>query len=140
MFERTEEFFGGSLQGECLISPARLVEVFGKPSESDGYKVSGEYTFHNPETGEAFTLYDWKSTTLYDDYEGNPAPTPEEFWASTEQYPFHIGGRGNRDIDQIKEAVESLEHRQIDTMTFRQLPESTDRRGLVAAQKAKGEE
>lgn len=136
MFERTDEFLGGSLQGECTISPARLVEVFGKPDESDGYKVSGEFTFINRENGESFTLYDWKSTTLYD-WDGEPGvPTPEEFWASTEQYLFHIGGPGNTDIAAVKAAVESLEDRQIVSRTFKAIPASTDRRGLVAAQKA----
>ena len=137
MFERTDEFLGGSLQGSCRVSPARLVEVFGEPSESDGYKVSGEFTFIDRETGESFTLYDWKSTTLYD-YAGEPGvPTPAEFWASSEQYEFHIGGPGNTDISKVAAAVESLEDRQIVGNTFKALPSSTDRRGLVASQKAK---
>jgi hypothetical protein len=138
MFERTDDFMGGSLQGECLISPARLVEVFGEPDSADDYKVSGEFTFVDRETGEHFTLYDWKHTTLYD-YNGEPGvPTPAEFWASTEQYPFHIGGKpGKTDVAKIAAAVESLEDRQIIGNTFLAIPSSTDRRGLVADQKAK---
>ena len=105
MFERTEEFMGGSLQGYATVSPAKLVEIFGKPSEADGYKVSGQYTFVNPDNGEAFTVYDWKSTNLYDDSED---PSPEEFWASTVPYDFHIGGSGNTDIAKVTTALESL--------------------------------
>lgn len=122
MFERTDDFMGGSLQGYCSISPARLVEVFGRPGDGDDYKVSGEFTFVDSETGEFFTLYDWKHTTLYD-YAGEPGvPTPEEFWGSTYQYEFHIGGDGNTDLAKIVAAVESLESRRVSAENLFTLP------------------
>lgn len=105
MFERTDDFIGGSLQGECLISPAKLVEAFGQPGEADGYKVSGEYVFIDPDNGDSFTLYDWKYTTLYD----SEGVRPSDFWASTEPYRFHIGGRtGTCDVPKIAEAVAQI--------------------------------
>jgi len=82
---------GSHRQSEVYASPARLIEKFGEPIESDGYKVSGEYIFDNDE-GEVFTLYDWKATTLYcPDY----GVTPSDFWARTIPVQFNVGGKTN---------------------------------------------
>jgi hypothetical protein len=78
--------------GGMTCAPATLVEKFGQPQASDEYKVSGEYTFEN-EAGEIFTLYDWKSTSLYDDDFGRPSP--RVFWTSSTAQQFNIGGRTN---------------------------------------------
>ena len=78
-----------SLVGEIEIKPSRIVEAFGNPDPSDGYKVSGEYVFLSEDEKAVFTLYDWKWTTLYD--ETNPF-TPEEFWKHTEKLSLNIGG------------------------------------------------
>ena len=78
---------GTCLRGHVELVPRRLVEKFGYPSESDSYKSSGEYTFRG-EDRDVWTLYDWKSTTLY-------APDgihPDELWASDEVFEFHVGG------------------------------------------------
>ena len=40
---------------EC--PPVCLLELFGKPAEGDGHKVSGEYVFTN-DKGDVFTVYD----------------------------------------------------------------------------------
>ena len=79
---------GTCRQSEIQVAPARLVEVFGPPVVCDEYKVSGEYIFEGPE-GEVFTLYDWKSTTLYDPYH---SITPQAFWSQTIKRDFNIGG------------------------------------------------
>ena len=63
---------------EIRVAPRRLVAVFGPPAKVDGYKVSGEYVFSDA-AGSVFTVYDWKSTTLYEDYVVNCVagiPTP----------------------------------------------------------------
>ena len=105
MFELTEDFIGGGLIGEVTVAPATLVAVFGKPGEADDYKVSGEYSFKNALTGEAFRIYDWKSTNLYDD---PTDPSPEVFWASREPYEFHIGGLASQvTLASIRSALES---------------------------------
>jgi hypothetical protein len=77
---------GTSLIGHVNTSYAKLVKAFGEPIESDGYKVSGEWVFEDDD-GNVFTLYDWKSTNLYD-----PGyPSISEFRARPEAR-FHIGG------------------------------------------------
>ena len=80
---------GSHRQSEVYASPAKLIERFGRPCESDGYKVSGEYIFDN-EYGEVFTVYDWKCTTLYDSDYG---VTPADFWARLIPTQFSIGGK-----------------------------------------------
>ena len=82
---------GTCRQSEINVAPARLIELFGEPGESDGYKVSGEYVFVN-EAGDVFTLYDWKYTTLYNPEYG---VHPELFWGGTKPVQFNIGGNGN---------------------------------------------
>jgi len=91
------------LQGHIEIAPRDLVRAFGPPALSDGYKVSGEYRFVNKD-GDVFTLYDWKSTSLYDDGLLFPPEdgvgvlmTPEIFWSSGQPYRFHIGAGGPSD-------------------------------------------
>ncbi len=78
---------GTSLYGGVKLKPIELLLVFGKPMTSDGYKVSGEYTFEHTETGTPITLYDWKHTTLYD----NDGIKPVDFWKLDEEVQFNIG-------------------------------------------------
>ena len=77
-----------------LLPPAFLIARFGPPREVDRNRISGRYTFADA-FGNVFTLYDWKSTTLYED----GAPTPDEFWAEGEPQTFHLGGAGEENDD-----------------------------------------
>ena len=88
---------GTSRVGEITASYAALEAAFGEPIESDGYKVSGEWSFETDE-GDVFTLYDWKSTKLYD----GEYPSVEEF-RSLPNAEFNIGGRRGADIAYFKE-------------------------------------
>ena len=80
---------GTCRQSEIMAAPARLIELFGKPTYCDGYKVSGEYVFEDEE-GNVFTLYDWKYTTLYSPEYGIH---PTVFWAGTTPVQFNIGAQ-----------------------------------------------
>ena len=92
---------GTSRMSEMLIAPADLILAFGSPGESDGCKVSGEYLFHDEKNGVVFTMYDWKSTSLYDER----AQSPEQFWAQTKPTTINIGGNHKGDIEQFKRMV-----------------------------------
>ena len=95
----------GSLLGYIKLSPAKLVEWFGRSTQqTDDYKVSGEYIFSNKD-GVVFTLYDWKSTDLYD----SCCLTPDEFWSSTQLYEFHIGGTNKALINDFKDFITSYD-------------------------------
>ena len=89
---------GTCLQDHVTLLPKSIVSKFGDPEESDGYKVSGEYMFKRKETGDVYSLYDWKNTSLYD----LDLIEPSEFWNSTEEYNFHIGSSRNRGIKSFK--------------------------------------
>jgi hypothetical protein len=102
LLTQTEFGYGTSKQGDIALSPAELVRVFGVPQESDGYKVSGEYTFQGySNTTEIWTVYDWKCTTLYDTqtYDGDRALDPNEFWKQEEPQRFSLGGRSSQGVE-----------------------------------------
>jgi hypothetical protein len=82
----TEGLCGTSLIGYITAVYSDLEKALGKPMESDGYKVSGEWVLDD-ENGGVFTIYDWKSTELYD----TGCPTVKNFRASIKKYRFHIG-------------------------------------------------
>jgi len=86
-FKLTNDRNGGSLRGYFTCAPSALIKLFGHGVESDGYKVSTEWTFIGT-NGNEFSLYDWKRTNLYDDPE---APSPEELMEQP-LLTFHIGG------------------------------------------------
>lgn len=69
------------------FKPIDLIRLFGKPHQSDEYKVSGEYIFTSGR-GDIITLYDYKQTSLYDER----LIKPEDFWRLKVLTAFHIGG------------------------------------------------
>ena len=79
------ETCGTSRQSQVDASYSELFNLFGEPLDSDGYKVSGEWSFTDSD-GNVVTVYDWKSTNLYDEY----YPSVEEFRASS-RVTFNIG-------------------------------------------------
>lgn len=98
--DQEADICGTSLQGYVTLVPASLVRVCGRSEHTDDYKVSGQYCFKSA-NGAVFTLYDWKSTTLYgtEAYRGGEAMTPDEFWASEEPFIFNIGGYDKSELD-----------------------------------------
>ncbi len=55
---------GTHLVDEVQLPPAAVVRRFGPGEAGDGYKVSRRWVFRKGHL--VFTLYDWKSTSLYD--------------------------------------------------------------------------
>ena len=94
------ETTGTWLQGHIIVSYSQLEALFGKPSRSDEYKISGEWVFYDDVDGEVFTLYDWKMTSLYDP----DLPSVDEFRKNPLPVIFNIGGR-----DSAKEFIAWLE-------------------------------
>lgn len=77
---------GCSLSGEIETSYKTLVKLFGKPnSEGDDYKVSSEWVLED-DLGNVVTVYDWKSTNLYD--EGELSVTQ---FRKLPSYSWHVG-------------------------------------------------
>lgn len=91
---------GSGFCGFITVPFARLVEVFGEPEESDGYKVSAEWviTF---EDGTVATVYDWKATNLYEDY----LPSPKTLRGMNYDQ-WHVGGFDSRAVDLVRQALD----------------------------------
>jgi hypothetical protein len=69
------------------VAPAEFVRIFGGPHRLwDSFKVSGLYTFVKDD--KVFTVYDWKSTSLW----GDDLPSPLAFWNSRSKAVLSIGG------------------------------------------------
>lgn len=80
---------GTSLKGYVITRFEWMVERFGPPLDGDGYKSSGEWYFSD-DKGNAFTVYDWKMTDLYD----SGLMSVKEF-RQLDEYKFHIGGNAD---------------------------------------------
>lgn len=81
---------GTGLRDHIQADYKDLKKLFGEPEESDGYKVSGEWCFRNDNGKEVYTLYDWKSTSLYE----SEYPSVEKFRNSGVQ-EFNVGGHND---------------------------------------------
>jgi len=92
---------GTSGMGDMMVRYKDLVLAFGEPMESDGYKISGEWVFVEEESGEVFTLYDWKSTDLYD----GEGPSVEEFRNYNHPVQFNIGGNHKGSVERFKSLI-----------------------------------
>jgi hypothetical protein len=77
------------------LPPAALIRCFGKHDGGDGLRSSGGWRFQRT-TGEVFTLYEWRCTTL-DQGPGSGSPTVRQFWSLWEPVRFHIGGQSSTD-------------------------------------------
>ena len=88
---------GTSLMGEIKLVYSDIVLAFGQPDDADEYKISGEWVFYNSLTSEVYTLYDWKSTNLYDKF----LPSVSKFRLDTKPQTFHIGGNRIGDVDEF---------------------------------------
>lgn len=78
---------GTHLYTEVLLPPRAVIRRFGNGSQGDEFKVSREWIFRKGEL--VFTLYDWKSTNLYE-----PGLfSPDELWACEEPLDLHIGSK-----------------------------------------------
>lgn len=82
----TVDITGTSWASDIAIAPADVRRVFGPVRRvTDSYKVSACYSFTDGDR--VFTLYDWKSTSLYQD----DLPAPLLFWNSHDKTTFSIG-------------------------------------------------
>jgi hypothetical protein len=89
---------GSSLKGGTInCSYKTIVAAFGEPDDSDGYKVSSEWSIKDTVTGDFFCLYDYKETNLY--YSKNP--TVLEFRAK-DSYDWHICCNRNVDVTALE--------------------------------------
>jgi hypothetical protein len=88
---------GGTwLQGVLTAKYQELVDLFGKPGESDGYKVDAEWRIRF-EDGVIATVYNWKDGKNYCGKDGTPTEQIES---------WHIGGTSTKAVDRVQIALD----------------------------------
>ena len=85
---------GTSLQGYIVVSYDTLVELFGEPTEGDGYKTDAEWTI-KWEDGTVTTIYNWKNGKNYnsEEYDGDGGTFTEEI------VDWNVGGKGSKSVE-----------------------------------------
>ena len=79
---------------DLKVAPVELIRALGAPHRrADAYKVSGVYCF--VEGSRVFTVYDWKSTSLYSE----ELPSPLSFWNGQSKECLSIGGNCEDVVD-----------------------------------------
>ena len=101
-YTRGGDINGTHLQGHITAVYSDLEEILGQPEECDGYKVSGEWTLTDSD-GNVVTLYDWKSTELYDD----SLPSVRQFRRNPDEQEFNIGGHDRAAADNFRKTLET---------------------------------
>jgi hypothetical protein len=88
---------GTSLQGYINSNYGTLVELFGHPTESDGYKVDWEWELRF-EDGTVATIYNWKNGPNYCGRDGLQCDQVTE---------WHIGGHVRNALYYVQEVLKS---------------------------------
>jgi hypothetical protein len=84
------------LQGYIVASYDRLVELFGEPTEGDGYKVDAEWLVEF-EDGTVATIYNWKNGINYCGFdEGYPVEVITD---------WHVGGHAFQAVRLVDDAL-----------------------------------
>jgi len=108
---RLDAMDGTSLKTYIEATYRELATLLGEPYEDDGYKVSGCWVAQDA-NGNIATIYDWKSTRLYDN--DKSLPTVRQFRASEEPVQFNIGAHNSLTAENFRHylTVKILELRQ----------------------------
>ena len=85
------------LYGELVIAPAAVVRRFGNGHAGDDGTVTRQWVFRKGDL--IFTLYDWKSTSLYD----RELRTPTELWARERPFMLRVGSKAPATIEDAEE-------------------------------------
>lgn len=100
---------GTGLFAEVVLSPADVVRRFGNGHDGDRYKVSRRWVFRKGDL--VFTLYDWKSTSLYDPDLWSPA----DLWSSSVPWDLNIGSKAPATAADVEEFVAYLRRTTLDS-------------------------
>lgn len=87
---------GSSLQGHVKAKYNELIDLFGQPTDGDGYKVDAHWVIKFAD-GTLSTIYNWKDGKNYNGDDGLPTKQITE---------WHIGGMTRRSFDNVQIAVD----------------------------------
>ena len=88
---------GTCLQGYIVSTYGTLVELFGHPTESDGYKVDWEWELRF-EDGTVATIYNWKNGPNYCGRDGLHCDQITE---------WHVGGHTRDALNHVQELLKT---------------------------------
>jgi hypothetical protein len=88
---------GTSLVGIVTVDYVELVQLFGKPNPSDGYKVDAEWEIEFND-GVVGTIYNWKNGKNYLGPKGLPKNKIRE---------WHIGGLDTNVVQRIETLIQN---------------------------------
>lgn len=88
--------FDGCRQGSIKTTYDELYKVFGRPRESDGYKVDAQWDIEF-EDGTIAYIYNYKNGKNYNGDEGMDVVDITD---------WHIGGESEKSVERIKEIIE----------------------------------
>jgi hypothetical protein len=91
-------FMGGSLQGYIDASYIELEEIFGTPTDGDGYKVDAEWEILFDD-GTFCTIYNWKDGENYNGKNGMPIEDIRD---------WHIGGNNTDAIPHLNNLLKKV--------------------------------
>ena len=86
------------LQGYITASYDRLVELFGEPTEADGYKVDAEWVVEFPD-GTIAKIYNWKNGRNYCGHEGDPVELITD---------WNVGGYNKQAVRLVEDVLEGV--------------------------------
>lgn len=101
--KRDLDIAGTALLAEVSLTPRYLALSYGPPDAGDGIRVSGIYAFVS-DAGEVFTVYDYKTTSLWDP--DGSLPAPEAFWSSDDAVTLSVGGHSTSDYSAFVQWLE----------------------------------
>ena len=87
---------GTFLQGYVQADYRKLKEIFGEPTESDGYKSDAEWIIRL-KSGEVATIYNYKDGK---NYRGDEGLTLDQIT------DWHIGGKNPSVVEAVKEILQ----------------------------------
>lgn len=87
---------GSCLQGYINASYSELRELFGEPTDGDGYKVDAEWDLRFDD-GTVATVYNWKDGPNYCGEAGTPVQEIRE---------WHVGGNTKKALDSVQIAID----------------------------------
>ena len=93
--EKSIDVGGTCLQGYIEVDYKKLTELFGKPHDSDGYKVDAEWDIEF-EDGTVATIYNYKTGKNYNGKSGT---------AKTKITSWNIGGHENKVVELINKII-----------------------------------
>lgn len=93
--EKNADPSGTSFQEVIMLDYEIMADIFGESEYGPDDRTSAEWIFKCSETGDIFTVYDYKQTNIAG---CNPGLPSIEYFRSCGEVPYHIGSKPEADV------------------------------------------